>query len=481
MDGGTLRRPSADDETSVTTPGRRCAHCDGNIPSARERRYDTCSTACATARRAASQNARFAVYLDENAAHHAWASRLRRAGVPAEIRAKVLAPLRGQGAMTPTMARERLYAGGWLVLSGGRVQCVATGEEYPPVAAPPLRASLEPVAATDAPPPASTTEAPRMEPQETVACVVDPWSLPSPSAEYAGYFLEITITPCVDPPLTLRTTRLLHGALSAIHREPHRPGLAHFALVPRGEDAPPRAGTPPAPAWDVLFYERAIAERLRGTSHTIYLSGGRAKPPDVLDRTLSFGERVFRVRAPAALPAGRYRVVIDTRTPLSFTTDDHRVCVERPHEGTITGSLERVAKAVGVTVRPSDLAIARVAAETYVQVIRVGTHWQRGTGDPGSARTIAGRVVVECNAVAAWLLLCARRTGLGGMTSIGFGRVRVTAERLDAPDELACLTDPRRSPCEACYVRGEIRPVGLCADPSHRSADVPPRAEEKPE
>ena len=423
MDGGTLRRPSADDETSVTTPGRRCAHCDGAIPNARERRYDTCSTACATARRAASQNARFAVYRDENAAHHAWASRLRRAGVPAEIRAKALAPLRGQGAMTPTMARERLYAGGWLVLARGRVQCVATGEEYPPAPVP-SNAPL-PVVTTPEPPPVS-----EVAPEPAAPTLPAPWSLPSPSAEYVGYFLEITITPCVDPPLTLRNTRLLHGALSAIHREPHRPGLAHFALVPRGEDAPPRTGTPPAPAWDVLFYERDLAERLRGTSHTIYLSGGRVKPPDVLDRTLSFGEHVFRVRAPAPLPAGRYRVAIDTRTPLSFTTDDHRVCVERPHEGTITGSLERVAKAVGVIVRPSDLAIARVAAETYVQVIRVGTHWQRGTGDPGSARTIAGRVVVECNAVAAWLLLCARRTGLGGMTSIGFGRVRMTAEAL---------------------------------------------------
>lgn len=422
MDGGTLRRPSADDETPVTTPTRRCAHCDGAIPTARPLRYDTCSTACATARRAASQNARFAVYLDENAAHHAWASRLRRAGVPSEIRTQALAPLRGQGAMTPTMARERLYAGGWLVLSGGRVQCVATGEEYPPAPAP---------ASSNASPPVVTAPEPAPLPVVSEPAPVappDPWALPSPLAEHVGYFLEITITPCVDPPLTLRNTRLLHGALSAIHREPHRPGLAHFALVPRGEDAPPRHGTPPKPAWDVLFYERPLAERLRGTSHTIYLCGGRAKPPDVPERTLSFGEHVFRVRAPAPLPAGRYRVTIETRTPLSFTTDDHRVCVERPHEGTITGSLERVAKAVGVTVRPSDLAIARVAAETYVQVIRVGTHWQRGTGDPGSARTIAGRVVVECNAVAAWLLLCARRTGLGGMTSIGFGRVRVTVE-----------------------------------------------------
>jgi hypothetical protein len=34
-----------------------------------------------------------------------------------------------------------------------------------------------------------------------------------------------------------------------------------------------------------------------------------------------------------------------------------------------------------------------------------------------------GQVVIEANAVAAWLLLCAARVGLGGRTALGFGSV----------------------------------------------------------
>lgn len=39
-----------------------------------------------------------------------------------------------------------------------------------------------------------------------------------------------------------------------------------------------------------------------------------------------------------------------------------------------------------------------------------------------------------------------------------------------SPCSSSCLRDARRSPCEACYARGEIRPVGLCVDPSHRES-----------
>ena len=65
----------------------------------------------------------------------------------------------------------------------------------------------------------------------------------------------------------------------------------------------------------------------------------------------------------------------------------------------------------------------------------VGGHWQRGSTKAGVVKAIDGRITTECNAVAAWLLLCGARVGIGGCTSIGFGHVRVTVERLDAPGE----------------------------------------------
>jgi CRISPR/Cas system CSM-associated protein Csm3 (group 7 of RAMP superfamily) len=51
-------------------------------------------------------------------------------------------------------------------------------------------------------------------------------------------------------------------------------------------------------------------------------------------------------------------------------------------------------------------------------------------GERGEVHALVGRISVRCNALAAWALTLARVYGLGGLTSQGFGRVRVEVESL---------------------------------------------------
>ena len=264
---------------------------------------------------------------------------------------------------------------------------------------------------------------PRPAPEAPPHDARDPWALPSPTADCVGYTLALDIRPRPHPALTLASTRLLHGALSHALREDHAPdGVAHFALVPV------EGGI----GWQPLFFVRARAERLRDTAHPMTLPDGarptrrRRKGPETLHRTLAFGPLVWRVRAPVALPAGRYRVTIETLTPLCFTTCRHRTSVRTPQVSTFVGGLRRVADAVGVTACASDLAFGAITHATEPVRVEVGGHVHRGTHERGVLLAIEGTLTVECNAVAAWLLQCAERGGLGGSTAFGFGRVRVS-------------------------------------------------------
>ena len=122
------------------------------------------------------------------------------------------------------------------------------------------------------------------------------WALPSPATSYVGHYLRLDLRPAPDPAIELRHTRLLHGAVSRAAGEPHAEDHGTFALRPSPEGC----------GWGALFFAAAIAERLRAQEHPAHL-GDRAV-------TLRFGASVVRVRAPAPLTPGHYRVTVESVT-----------------------------------------------------------------------------------------------------------------------------------------------------------------------
>lgn len=171
--------------------------------------------------------------------------------------------------------------------------------------------------------------------------------------------------------------------------------------------------------------------------------------------TVAFGPR-SRLRLPAPLAPGRYLARVDTITPVVSRLDGARAdYLGRPTAPHLAASLRRLAEALGLRLTRAEIALRIVASATT----RAETDLAFGRGDPtgrgawgrgGKLPGWSGAVVVECNAVARWLLdVAARGWGLGGKVAAGFGRVRVAD---DAGGDLAGAP-PGRS----------VRPVPLSA------------------
>lgn len=398
----TLTLPTGETVETIA----RCAHCGAPyVPSAHpEDRF--CTPRC-------RDNAKGRRRRRENCSLLNLRRTLKAHGLLTPETRAALSVLRGVGRLPPAEAWAR------------------AGLTRPPIVRAPRRT---PPATPPAVTPTPVTPAAPTEPDVTP----DPWSLPSPQVECVGYALDLTVCPLPEVALSLRHTRALHGALSLALEEDHvQWGVAHFALAPsRG-----RLG------WHPIFFARDRAARMRGTTHPITLPEPssaqsprrkRRRKSDTLHRTMTFGELVWRVQAPPPLAAGRYRVTVETLTPLCFTTCRRRTTIRTPQASTFTGGLRRVAEAVGVTVPDADLAFGAITHATEPVRVEVGGHVQRGTTERGVLLAIEGSLTVECNAVAAWLLQCAARIGLGGSTAYGFGRVHVSVAR--ATDE---ATEPR--------------------------------------
>lgn len=198
--------------------------------------------------------------------------------------------------------------------------------------------------------------------------------------------------------------RLVHGLVSRLIGEDHTQ-VARWALaMPSGAHGS---------GWGVVLFRRADAERLACRVERAR-TGSR-------EHDLSTGP-VIRLRAPATLAPGRYRVTVDAVTPVSHLVDGRTRAITTPTAQTILGALGDVSQRLGLSV--GRMHVASVACTTSTDRVTFGGHM-------GSVPGWVGRVTVECNAPAAWLLLCARHAGFGGRVAFGMGRVRVTAERID--------------------------------------------------
>lgn len=205
--------------------------------------------------------------------------------------------------------------------------------------------------------------------------------------------------------ITLRHTRHVHGIVCHTLGVPHEPPRGVFSLAPSHDGC----------GWGALVYE--------GCEGTIaprdVRFGGRPA-------ALSIVGLPRRVKAPAPLRAGRYRVCIETVTPVSWARESHSVAILAPKVSTFEGACEAIGRKAMV---PHDGArVFAVEHDLRREAVYVGGHVARGSKRRGEVVAVVGTVTVTCNAHAAWLLLCAERFGLGGATALGFGRVRVAVE-----------------------------------------------------
>jgi hypothetical protein len=162
----------------------------------------------------------------------------------------------------------------------------------------------------------------------------------------------------------------------------------------------------------VVLFREADAARLAGLSRGVQIGSARAE--------LHLGA-VVRLRAPALREPGRYRVTIDAVTPVSHMIAGRTRPVTQPSVDTMQRCAGDLLQRLGLST--GRMHIASVVCETTSERVDIGGHVRGIVG-------WVGRVVVECNAPAAWALSLARDAGLGGRTAYGLGRVRVSAERI---------------------------------------------------
>jgi hypothetical protein len=167
-----------------------------------------------------------------------------------------------------------------------------------------------------------------------------------------------------------------------------------------------------------VYFTDPDGAALVGREHTVSLFNR--------ERVMRLGAPVW-FRAPVVQRRGRHRLRVDTITPVAMSREGARIAVLKPTALTMQAALKAVAQRIGLDLYP-ELMFEDVGGELSSTHVPVGGHWQRGTAKPGTIVAWEGALRLTCNAPARWLLHVAERTGLGGCTSIGLGRIRVTEE-----------------------------------------------------
>lgn len=199
------------------------------------------------------------------------------------------------------------------------------------------------------------------------------------------------------------SARHIHGLVAHLVATPHAQ-VAQWALaMPAGSSG--RSG------WGVVLFRRDDAERLAGLARGVQLGAQRCE--------LRCGP-VVRLRAPPLLETGRYRVIVDAVTPVSHMIAGRTRPVTQPSVDTVLRCAGDLLQRLALTT--GRMHVASVACETSAERVVIGGHVGAVTG-------WVGRIIVECNAPAAWALSLARHAGLGGRVAYGLGRVRVEVQR----------------------------------------------------
>jgi hypothetical protein len=315
--------------------------------------------------------------------------------------------------------RRRRYADAWYKTNKAHhvaATMAARKRRREAVAGAPVDASPLPLSHGAAP---TVTPAPSSAPVEA-----DPWMLPAPP--FGPHLPAIAVPLTLTPPraLTLAQVNPLHGALTQALDRPHT-NVADWSLSFADHAVSPSCVV-------ACFRSGEDVARLRSQPWPLRL--GRERHVVTVGRPWT-----AKLKTPPAPPPGRYRVRLDTVTPVVIKHSvrregerDHRSNVhhQRPTAWNLISTLaSTLAPRLGISVLREEVAveILRAHAEPTRDVLR-------GTGSKIRMHAAGweGHLELQVNAVALWLLRCAARgMGLGGRVAFGFGQIRLTEGKRD--------------------------------------------------
>jgi len=228
----------------------------------------------------------------------------------------------------------------------------------------------------------------------------NPWLLGAPPYEthLPGGGMELEFHPAPKWPLLHRNIQGLHGVITSLLAVPHE-NVPVFSLIP----------WPRGCGWGV--YVR--------TDAWLTLANKRYPVRLFEQRLEACFSPLRRLKAPLVSTRGHQKVRISTVTPVSTGNDGHKNTHLRPTSGNIKSTLVRhMSPRLGLYLPQENVCVEVVRQETESEYIPIG-------GKFGNLYGWVGMVELEVNAVARWLLEVSSMIGLGGRTSLGFGRIRL--------------------------------------------------------
>lgn len=242
------------------------------------------------------------------------------------------------------------------------------------------------------------------------------WQEPAPSIGHhlPGGACSLDADPAPRWPITIESTRALHGLVTAISGLPHHPTVPTVVLAP----------WPDGLGWAAYVATDGAARAMAGRTHTgAHLFG---RPCNVRCGPL------MRLRSPVVSGVGPRELRVRTLTPLVVRGNGRvndggregaggrrRTHYDAPNGGLLTSTLSAwLPRRVGLQLRPDVLRTEIVSVRGRGRTVRIGGHL-------GSVRGWEGELVVRTNAVGEWLWALGALLGVGGRVGFGFGRVEV--------------------------------------------------------
>ncbi len=222
------------------------------------------------------------------------------------------------------------------------------------------------------------------------------------SAHLLGGGLRMDVDPLFGA-IEHRHLRGLHGLVSTILSLPsHGRPAPDFSLVP----------WPCELGWGVYVGGDEAAARLANSSHVGMLLGRSVR--------VKFSP-LFKLRTPIIKRRGRRALRISTITPVAIRNHraGHNATHHSPTQPSLLSTLvDSLPHRLGLPTPMQHVMLELKRAETRPMAVELGGKW-------GTAWGWDGEVEVVTNAIGHWLIAIAALIGLGGRTSVGFGRVRV--------------------------------------------------------
>jgi hypothetical protein len=199
----------------------------------------------------------------------------------------------------------------------------------------------------------------------------------------------------------------LHGIITSLTGA-HDRNVPNFTLVPWHRGC----------GWGVYCRHSDMARALAGTTNAVRLGSGIVR--------LRFGS-LYRFKTPRIDRRGHRRLRIDSITPVCVRctngADNTQKLYTAPTSGNLRSTLAMMTpKRLDLLVDESTVMLEMLERHTIPATLSLAGR----DGRLGNMRGWTGHVIVDCNAVAHWLLLVSERIGYGGTTAFGFGRIRLS-------------------------------------------------------